>query len=98
MLIPRTQIQGLLQAYGKNDKSTVNKTNSVRAAVSPDALRISGESKLKQRAMQAAKQSPDVRTDKIDALKARISAGTYTVSNDEVAERIIEQAILDRFI
>ena len=98
MLIPRTQIQSLLQVYGKSTKSSIDKTNSARAVMGQDALNISSESKIKQRAMQAAKQSPDIRTDKIDALKERISAGTYNISNDEVAERIIEQAILDRFV
>ena len=98
MLIPRTQIQGLLQIYGKNEKSMVYKASYVRSATGPDALNISGESKLKQRAVQALKQSPDIRTDKVNALKESISAGTYTVSNDEVAERINEQAILDRFV
>ena len=63
-----------------------------------DELAISNESRIKQRAMQAIKQSEDVRMDKVNQLQEQISSGTYTVNDDEVAEKMIARAIVDRLV
>lgn len=61
-------------------------------------MAISSESRIKQKAMQAAKQAEDIRMDKIKDLQERISTGTYTVSDNEVAEKMIERAIVDELV
>lgn len=98
MIISKAQVQNLLQVYGKN--KSVNRLESAPAARSmkKDALAISDESRIKQKAMQAVKQADDVRMEKVEELRERISAGTYTLSEDQVAEKMIERAIVDRLI
>jgi len=93
------KIQGLIKTYGKDLNSSVNQVKDVKTkAVLSDDLAISGESKIKQRAFQAARQSEDIRQDKVQALAEEISAGTYTRSDDEVAEKMITQAIIDKVV
>lgn len=98
MIISKAQVQNLLQVYGKNKK--INRVDSTPGtqSIKKDALAISDESRIKQKAMQAIKQSDDIRLDKVRDLQERISAGTYTVNEDEVAEKMIERAIVDRLI
>jgi len=98
MIISKAQVQNLLQVYGKNKK--INQVESPKAARSmqKDALAISDESRLKQKAMQAIRQADDVRMDKVQELREQISAGTYTLTEDQVAEKMIERAIVDRLI
>jgi negative regulator of flagellin synthesis FlgM len=100
MMISKTQVQNILQAYAGNLKTNnVNKSNDVKQKFSrPDDLAISGESKIKQRAMQAVKQADDIRTDLVDELQSQISAGTYERTDEEVAEKMISRAIVDRMV
>jgi len=78
----------------------INNIESASAARSmrKDALAISDESRIKQKAMQAIRQAEDVRMEKVEELRERISMGTYTLSEDQVAEKMIERAIIDRLI
>lgn len=97
MIISRAQVQNILKTYSKTlSNDNVNKTKETKQKLNQrDELAISGESRIKQRAMQAVKQADDIRTDKVEDLKERISAGTYEVSADEVAEKMISRAIVD---
>jgi negative regulator of flagellin synthesis FlgM len=99
MIISNNKIQGLLKTYGKDLNSGVNPVKDIKSkAIGRDELAISGESKIKQRAFQAARQTEDIRQDKVKALAEEISAGTYTRSDDEVAEKMIALAIIDKLV
>lgn len=100
MIISKTQVQNLLKTYTGNLKTNnVNKNNEIKQKFNrPDELAISGESKIKQRAMQAVKQADDVRTDLVNELQEQISSGTYERSDDEVAEKMISRALVDRMV
>jgi len=98
MIISKTQVQNLLQVYGKNKKINNIESASAARSMRKDALAISDESRIKQKAMQAIRQAEDVRMEKVQELRERISAGTYTLTEGEVAEKMIERAIVDRQI
>ena len=53
-----------------------------------DDLKISETAKYFQLAFKAAKDAPDIRTEKVEKIKAQIDAGTYNVSAQEVASKI----------
>lgn len=100
MIISNNQVQNLLKIYNKD--FGVGKTNAVSGAkgknMGKDELALSGESRIKQRAFQAARQADDIRQERVDLLREQISSGTYTVSDDEVAEKMIARAIVDRLV
>lgn len=99
MIISRSQVQNILKTYSKQlGGNKVNKADEGKKISGKDNLAISNESKIKQKVMQAIKNTDDVRLDKVNELKVRISTGTYTVSDREVAEKMIERAIVDRFV
>lgn len=99
MIISKTQVQNLLKVYGKEmSRNRVEPAAAAKGAAKNDKLAISDESRIKQKVMQAISQAEDVRLDKVEDLRERISAGTYTLSEDEVAEKMIERAIVDRLI
>jgi len=98
MIISRTQVQNLLKIYGNDNSSKLDKKQLSKIAGKNDELAISSESRIKQRAMQAVKQAEDIRLDKVNQLQEEISSGTYTVNDDEVAEKMIARAIVDRLV
>lgn len=74
------------QLYRTNGTKKVNKTGTTQAA---DKVEISQIGKDYQIAKQAVAQSADVREDKVNALREQIASGTYSVSMEDVAEKLL---------
>jgi negative regulator of flagellin synthesis FlgM len=62
-----------------------------------DVVQLSDRARLAlaARATELAQAAPEVRQDKVDDLKARLSAGTYNVSGQVVAEAILRKSITE---
>lgn len=52
-----------------------------------------GRADAQQKALSIARSTPDIREDKVVALKAQIDAGTYKVDAGKVADGIMREAI-----
>lgn len=99
MIISKAQVQNILKTYAKELRSgNVEKGKQVQGKLGKDELSISGDSKLKQRVMQAAIKSEDIRSSLVKELAEKISTGSYEVSNNDVAEKMISRAIIDKII
>lgn len=78
---------------GEGDKAVKNK-NGVGPAVdnkTGDAVDMSLEAKLRSTAYTVAKNTPEVREDKVAELKAKIEAGEYVVDSRAVAKSLIDE-------
>lgn len=73
--------------YSNNATNRVAKSNKVAAK---DTVEISKQAKELQVAKNAVKQSPDIRQEKVEAIKRQMATGTYDVSNKEVASKIVD--------
>lgn len=62
-----------------------------------DSLNISNEAYSTAKKVDQLKEMPDVREEKVSALKREIDSGTYNVAGKEVAEKIVNNAINDTF-
>ena len=69
---------------GKNNKQVKNESSKSFS----DQLQISSVGKDIQTAKKAVDGVPDVRTDIVKDLKAKIDAGTYNVDSDSFAEKL----------
>lgn len=99
MIISKTQVQNILRVYGRQfENNRTGKTEEAGNTGRKDELAISRESKFQQKLMQAVRQSEDLRPEKVADLQERITAGNYSVSDDEVAEKMLERALVDRLI
>lgn len=58
--------------------------------VRTDRLEISDQARALKTAADALKKLPEIRTDKVERLKAEIKAGTYQESGEQIAERILK--------
>ena len=81
-----TQVQQLYNA-----KKTA-RTESARKPSFSDAVQISSIGKDIQVAKQAVANTPDVREDLVAPLKSKIEAGTYSVSAEQLADKLLAQA------
>ena len=63
-----------------------------------DTVSVSDEAMLRTEAYRAAMNGPDVRQDKVDAIKGRIADGTYQINPRQIAAGMLgmEKAMLAR--
>jgi len=81
-------IQNVSEIYTKENR--VNKINNVDKVDAPkDDVKISATGKDFSIAMNALKDVPDVREDKVNDIRSRIENGTYNVSGKDVAEKLL---------
>ncbi|MDY5577985.1 MAG: flagellar biosynthesis anti-sigma factor FlgM [Lachnospiraceae bacterium] len=76
------------QVYGANGRLKVNHTAKTSSS---DKVEISTFGKDLQVARQAVSNAPDVREDKVAEYKSRIQAGTYDVSSESFADKMLEE-------
>ena len=79
-----------------NKISQLYNTSSIRGAAQTksssfrDQLEISQTGKDYQTARQIVAHIPDVREDRVNDIKQRIAAGTYNVSAQEAADKLVD--------
>jgi negative regulator of flagellin synthesis FlgM len=73
-----------------------NSTSGIasQAAVTrqPDAVSISDKARSLSAAHKAVADAPEVREDRVNALKAAIAAGTYSVNSRTLATKLLRSA------
>ncbi len=78
---------------------TVGRQGGSRAgAASPgtDNISLSSQARLLQKASQVIAQTPEVRSEKVAAIKAAVQNGTYQVEPRQVANSMIAQMLQER--
>ena len=78
----------VIQAY-QTKKATAPKTTTSTSF--RDQLNISSVGKDIQVGKQAVKSAPDVRQELVDRIKASMEAGTYSVTPEQFAEKMIQK-------
>ena len=81
-----SQIQQIYQPKAPQRTAAAAKTGSFM-----DNLQISSIGKDIQTAKQAVASAPDVRADVVAPIKAGIANGTYEVSNESFADKLLEK-------
>ena len=79
-----------IDAY--NAVNQINQTSQIskaKTASVSDKFEISDTAKTYQTARTAVSKASDVREDKIADIKARMAAGTYNISSEAVADKIL---------
>lgn len=56
-----------------------------------DDTALAHESRLLNEALNVAWNTPDVRQDRIDAIRAQIEAGTYEIDSQKIAESLLRE-------
>jgi negative regulator of flagellin synthesis FlgM len=84
------EIQLRAQKTGKQDTQTGASENSQQINKS-DQVHLSGKAKELAELKQVINQMPEIRTDKVEALKKAIQEGTYQVDSLKIAGKMLEE-------
>lgn len=85
------RIESYIQVQQLYKSSKPNKTNNTKASNFSDKLQISMLGKDIQTAKQALAGTSDIREDKIATLRTEIQNGTYEVSAESFADKLLEK-------
>ncbi len=78
----------------RSEGSVAAKAGSAQA-VSGDRVELSSGSLEVQKAKDILEQTPDVRADKVQALKERIASGEYVVDPHRLADKMLASLLSD---
>jgi negative regulator of flagellin synthesis FlgM len=89
----------VVQQYQKSDNYNVNSDKqAANAAVKPEEkVDLSTLAKDIQQAKNALSKLPDVREEKVQQIKSQVEKGTYNVSGEKIAGKMVEESIVDIF-
>jgi len=84
--VPASYLNDMSRLEGKPEaaRGGARQTDNAAAEVS-----LSEEALAMQRAMQAVKNAPDVRTDVVERIRNEIQAGTYKINVEALAGRLL---------
>jgi len=76
-------------------RSQQDKTQTAKPAPTSttDSARISPQSLALQKHLQTVKAQPEVRQDKVDAIKQAMANGTHSVSNQQLGEKMFNDLL-----
>jgi negative regulator of flagellin synthesis FlgM len=77
----------VMDQYKNTNKVRTNKTEA--AAMGTDRLELSGAARLFDTALSAIKEAPEIRMDRVEAIRAQIAAGTYSINTAVIAQKML---------
>ena len=99
MKISEHEISQLLAYMPSERRGSLSEAASSGVAVvrTPPAAQVSISTTAEdiQRVKDVIAQLPDVREDRVQALKAQVESGTYHVSSEDIADLMIRRALAD---
>lgn len=85
-------IQRLSQIFrADTDAPKVKPFRSAERSEPQDSVKLSDEARFVAALQKRLAESPDVRTEKVEALKRAIAEGRYHVSAEDIAEAILRE-------
>lgn len=89
----------MVQQYQKNDNYIANSDKQATGAtiIAEEKVDLSTQAKDIQQIKNTLSQLPDVREEKIQEIKSQVEKGTYNVSGEEIAEKMVGESIVDLF-
>lgn len=79
-----------LEATGQEIKDRARQTEGAPRQAQGDRISLSPEALLHTEARAAAMSTPDIRRGKVDSVRERLAAGTYTVDSKNIAKKLLQ--------
>jgi negative regulator of flagellin synthesis FlgM len=96
MRIENNPLASLQKIYEMQKKNPVN--TGFKAGSKEDGVNLSAEARFFSTAQKALKGLPDPEKVNLEELKEAVKTGSYYVKDEVIAEKIIEDSILDKLI
>ena len=87
----------MIQQYQKIDSSTSDAKKPIAAgtAIATERVDLSSKAKDIQKIKQDLDQIPEIREEKVNELKRQIENGSYAINPGRIADRMLEESLID---
>jgi negative regulator of flagellin synthesis FlgM len=75
----------------ENEQAKAKRDKGADEAQAGDRISLSEGAKLRTEAHKAAQDAPEIRREKVEAIKAKIAAGEYEIDAQKVAQKMVEE-------
>lgn len=96
MRIQNNHLSALQKVYEQQKKPSVN--NNVKTGAKDDGVELSTEARFYSAAQKALNNLPELKTENLEKLKEAVKTGSYHVKDEEIAEKILQDSLLDELI
>ncbi len=79
------------KTQGKDAIDKLQKANAIQKGTKKDNVMLSGKAKEVDQIKKAVETLPEIRTDKVEAIKKAIEAGTYRVEPEKIVNKLFEE-------
>lgn len=91
----QNQIEYIGKIEKRPDESGILSSKEKEDSSIKDNVALSSQSKEMQKIYETLKETPDIRIEKVNALKQAIQKGEYNVDSQKLAEKMLNESILD---
>jgi len=91
-IFPQIKTENKIQKSSSVDLSTPVRTST---SVGSDRVELSAGSREVMKMQEILQETPEIRKDKVDALKKEIEEGTYQVDSNQVADKMMWSLLSD---
>ena len=87
------QINPYINQVQQNAQAAETEDEKGRANVGEDSVELSQSARDLQKAQKSLQDLPDIREDKVAALKQQIENGTYDIRADKIAANMLKESL-----
>lgn len=81
---------GNTEAVSKTNDGKAKESQAAKSSNAGSTVEISEQAKLMKQANEIVARTPEIRTEKVEALKKLIQSGGYGVSAEQIADRLVD--------
>lgn len=79
----------------KTETDNIKKKSTGSKGSSVDQVEISSQASELSKLQQQAKAAPEIRQDRVEAIKLQLDEGRYQPDSNKIAERLIDEALFE---
>ena len=98
MILSRVQAERVIAAFLSDARRAAPPTSAAAAGQRGPAVEISASGLHIADTIARARQIPEVRAERVAAVKEALASGTYRVAPEDVAAKIVERLVTDAAI
>lgn len=98
MNISKSQLNDIMKAYLEKPAQTENRAHIKAKEAKKDEVVLSEDALNFAKLVKEASKAEDIRVDKVNELKSKISGGTYNIDGRLVADKIVEESFAEKLI
>ncbi|WP_418791026.1 flagellar biosynthesis anti-sigma factor FlgM [Phosphitispora sp. TUW77] len=100
MIISNNQIRSLIAMYANQDKKDAQISVKGQNKFNEEAYKnsVSSNAKSYLTAKEVISTLPEVREDRLANIRKQVQSGTYEVTDEEVAEKMIGRTLVDKLV